>query len=339
MFESLKYAVLGLGDTNYDKFCHMGKSIDKRVQELGGQRILPLCCADEATGLEETVEKWKLDIREVIKGLTGPRENEIPNMDRIVSDKEIDVSDIVTKPEPIATENMIQTSLPEDIMNFDDICKWLDIIDQVRSAPPASDLPRVKVLSSSLVYPAPPGITVKPNIFPNEWNAEHPYSSTVMSASYISFDETASSWEDVRKVIKVELSLGESGIVYEPGDTIGVCCPNPDFHVNVVYQRLRQYYPSSELTLQSEVLDTYSNTVNTLDDILRYRYHYITLLTNLCTKFLSLDMISQGLRRKQLCLICANIALILAKLSFCNGFAVNQQLDNNYGNISSSCSA
>eukprot|EP00603_Paraphysomonas_imperforata_P009419 CAMPEP_0114430330 /NCGR_PEP_ID=MMETSP0103-20121206/9983_1 /TAXON_ID=37642 ORGANISM="Paraphysomonas imperforata, Strain PA2" /NCGR_SAMPLE_ID=MMETSP0103 /ASSEMBLY_ACC=CAM_ASM_000201 /LENGTH=124 /DNA_ID=CAMNT_0001599769 /DNA_START=198 /DNA_END=572 /DNA_ORIENTATION=- len=57
-FEGVNYTVLGLGDTNYDKFCHMGKSLDKRFNELGGKRFLDLHCADEATGLEEVVEEW-----------------------------------------------------------------------------------------------------------------------------------------------------------------------------------------------------------------------------------------------------------------------------------------
>ena len=57
-FGDLPYCVLALGDTNYDKFCYMGKSIDKRMAELGGSRFLELHCADEATGLEEVVEEW-----------------------------------------------------------------------------------------------------------------------------------------------------------------------------------------------------------------------------------------------------------------------------------------
>ena len=68
MFEGLSYSVLGLGDTNYDKFCYMGKAIDKRLSELGGQRVLDLACADEGTGsMEETVEEWKSLVFEVAK--------------------------------------------------------------------------------------------------------------------------------------------------------------------------------------------------------------------------------------------------------------------------------
>lgn len=52
-FQDVPFSVLGLGDTNYDKFCYMGKSIDKRLMELGASRAVDLHCADEATNLHE----------------------------------------------------------------------------------------------------------------------------------------------------------------------------------------------------------------------------------------------------------------------------------------------
>jgi methionine synthase reductase len=70
MFAGLRYAVLGLGDTNYDKYCYMGKSIDKRMSELGATRALELHCADEGTGvMEEAVEAWKVAVYDVIKSV------------------------------------------------------------------------------------------------------------------------------------------------------------------------------------------------------------------------------------------------------------------------------
>lgn len=75
LFEHLPYCVLGLGDTNYDKFCHMGKSIDKRLHELGGNRLMPIECADEATGLEEVVDKWTDKCVELISKFTNTDED------------------------------------------------------------------------------------------------------------------------------------------------------------------------------------------------------------------------------------------------------------------------
>lgn len=67
MFEGIPYTVLGLGDTNYDKFCFMGKAIDKRLSELGGKRMIDVYCADEATDLEEVVEAWKIAVMDLVK--------------------------------------------------------------------------------------------------------------------------------------------------------------------------------------------------------------------------------------------------------------------------------
>ena len=57
-FQHTAYAVLGLGDTNYDQFCQASRVIDKRMAELGGCRVKALATADEAVGLEEVVEPW-----------------------------------------------------------------------------------------------------------------------------------------------------------------------------------------------------------------------------------------------------------------------------------------
>ena len=57
-FKHVAYAVLGLGDTNYDQFCEAGKLIDRKLNDLGGTRIKDIACADEGTGLEQVVDPW-----------------------------------------------------------------------------------------------------------------------------------------------------------------------------------------------------------------------------------------------------------------------------------------
>lgn len=57
-FEGINFLVLALGNSNYTKFCYCGKTIDKRLAELSGNRIMELTCLDDATDMEESVEIW-----------------------------------------------------------------------------------------------------------------------------------------------------------------------------------------------------------------------------------------------------------------------------------------
>ncbi|KAJ3375484.1 hypothetical protein GGF31_004603 [Allomyces arbusculus] len=54
----IKYALLGLGDTNYSNFCGAAKRLEKRVSDLGATRFYASAFADDATGLEETIDPW-----------------------------------------------------------------------------------------------------------------------------------------------------------------------------------------------------------------------------------------------------------------------------------------
>ena len=65
--KDLSFTVLGLGNTNYDKFCYMGKSINKRILELGGIQYMPLVCSDEAVNFDEDIEEWYSNVINTIK--------------------------------------------------------------------------------------------------------------------------------------------------------------------------------------------------------------------------------------------------------------------------------
>lgn len=52
----LKFAVFGLGDSDYEEFNECGKQFDRMLEEHGGQRLLPRVDCDVDT--EEVFEKW-----------------------------------------------------------------------------------------------------------------------------------------------------------------------------------------------------------------------------------------------------------------------------------------
>ncbi|KAJ3038773.1 hypothetical protein HDV00_000348 [Rhizophlyctis rosea] len=53
-----KYALLGLGDTNYSNFCNTAKRLDRKFTDLGAVSFVAKGFADDATGLEEVVDPW-----------------------------------------------------------------------------------------------------------------------------------------------------------------------------------------------------------------------------------------------------------------------------------------
>jgi len=54
--EGLKFSVLALGDSSYEHFCKTGKDFDKRLEELGGQRIFPRVDCD--VDFEDPAQAW-----------------------------------------------------------------------------------------------------------------------------------------------------------------------------------------------------------------------------------------------------------------------------------------
>ncbi|ESO92772.1 hypothetical protein LOTGIDRAFT_216443 [Lottia gigantea] len=60
----MKYGVLGLGDSSYQKFNVIGKKINKRIFQLGGETLLPIGLADDQheLGPDVVVDSWLKDL-------------------------------------------------------------------------------------------------------------------------------------------------------------------------------------------------------------------------------------------------------------------------------------
>lgn len=67
--EGLRYSVLALGDTSYEFFCQTGKDFDKRLEELGGERISPRVDCD--VDFDESAAEWMGNVLEALGKLSA----------------------------------------------------------------------------------------------------------------------------------------------------------------------------------------------------------------------------------------------------------------------------
>ncbi|KAF9171709.1 hypothetical protein BGX21_007088 [Mortierella sp. AD011] len=95
-----RYAILGLGDTNYDNFCQTAKRLDTRLQDLGASPFYARGLADDATGLEETVDPWIKNLWPALahQVICTPTIHDLPQP-HLTSEEERIVKDIIEKQE------------------------------------------------------------------------------------------------------------------------------------------------------------------------------------------------------------------------------------------------
>jgi len=117
-FQHVAYAVLALGDTNYDQYCQTGKQFNKFMGELGGTPLRPLACADEGTGqLEEVVNSWTgsilMEVTDACRGTSSTTANATVAVAATAA-----VTTAVPKPIVVKKE---RTATPEEEKKDDDV--------------------------------------------------------------------------------------------------------------------------------------------------------------------------------------------------------------------------
>lgn len=55
---NVRFAVFALGSSAYPNFCSFGKYIDSILEELGGERLMPITTGDEICGQEQEFRRW-----------------------------------------------------------------------------------------------------------------------------------------------------------------------------------------------------------------------------------------------------------------------------------------
>ncbi|CAM9755713.1 unnamed protein product [Chrysoparadoxa australica] len=259
LLKEVLFTVLGLGDTNYDKFCHMGISLNKRLAELGGKRFYDLACADEGTGnMEETIEPWTAGLWEAIeKQCARLLETDGCDAGEPVEATSPGGDAAAISPEPEAASDPVWSLASQQDRSPSAAKLALPHLTEIHPCPPhvpgegaaAGVSPRSlaqqeKESSSHILVtltglPLPERLTDPASLF------------SCMARCSLTFDTASTrvraqplcSLLSQEEVIHMEVTLSGSGMKYEPGDAIGIKCPNRDSDIEFILSRLQLAMP------------------------------------------------------------------------------------------------
>lgn len=250
----------------------MGKSIDKRFAELGAQRFYSMCtferrsylawfmkrkrvrtdadvdapciagAADEAMGLEDSVEPWAGGLWaafDTSAGLGAAADDAEATQEDAGSDatgasssnesnqQAVDQGTTKALP-PCLPANLITyetmfgpfsgaTEIPEDVPKMPAALFSLHFVDEEAASAASSS---TKTESNGT---EPASI---------EYSFSQPFMATITGAKYLTTSQSE------RKVLGLDIDIHGSGIAYAPGDSIGIKCPNRADDVDALLARL-----------------------------------------------------------------------------------------------------
>jgi len=224
ILNNLCFAVLALGDTNYDKFCASGKIIDRKMNELGGKRARKLTMADEATGLEDVVDPWLETIMKDVENNCGRVSSALPlpEIEQVSNKIELDA---LSKGGKILLEltKSHNISIPT---NF----SAKAVTNRTETEPVTRDrASSFSTMSSASTC---------------HYNINNPYKAQIIAARYLTNTKTSQEFKglkciddrfssdnerDLKRVIELTLGMPEDLIAedyFQPGDSIGLLVDN-----------------------------------------------------------------------------------------------------------------
>ena len=270
---SLNYALLGLGDSNYTNFCNAGKTLDKRLEELGAKRFYASGWADDAVGLEQAVEPWIEGLFPALLKFLSSQSSNLPDscikeeVFEIKSDSNGVVSDKNEQINSKALNGDFKETGTQDKNMTDSVVAQSDKPD---STPPSNekkgeamngtkglekhfeDLTLTDTDGPSLRKSVPPlcDVAVTVPLLPPAYlsvcydadqsmdqSPIHSSSSAVISKATIIRTDVLTSHEALKKTLKLRLKIDDD-FEYQPGDSVSVFCQNEEKEVEMLLKRL-----------------------------------------------------------------------------------------------------
>lgn len=207
----LNFAVLGLGDTNYENFCRAGKRIDTGLSKLGASRFLKRGDADDGTGLELVVEPWLKSLWTTLTQIASSSLS--PEMHTAATDSSIDAAE--TSANLPSNKNVLDTAIESVVLKV--TAEQLGF-DESKLPP----LPAVKHEFQTAPTSATRSIP----------RSVHPaYDPSIVHAANVTAAKTLTAPCAEKNVWHMELKCNVSdgdakAFVYRPGDAFGIFVKN-----------------------------------------------------------------------------------------------------------------
>lgn len=175
-----------------------------------------------------------------------------------------------------------------NVMGFATLATWLGFEDAVKAPPAPKDLPRLrKDLSQEnleFLNEKFKNHEEEHHSMPSDgWTAAQPYEAAISHAAWLTTPEEnetiasrLESWGGSRRVVHLEIDLGDSDIKYSPGDSLGVCVPNPARLVESVASCIKEIRDNKEVTLESMVNSKKAPGIKSILDILTYHVDLVS---------------------------------------------------------------
>ena len=231
LLDSLKFTVLAIGDTNYDHFCRAGKRFDTLFHRLGGERIYPLGCADDATGLEAVIDPWINGLWPALRVATSVS---VEVRSPLLEGRSGSFSSEVEADDVKQCEDLLEAK--EDttcrLVQFHEMFPDINLEEELRKM---KKKPRLRKCAVKLKYLASSSFTLDEE---EQETKKNIIEGQIMSARYLSTFEN----EEDRRVIHMEVEKSqneENEEAWETGDAFGIFCENKTCLVNGVVRRLK----------------------------------------------------------------------------------------------------
>lgn len=307
--KNCQYALLALGDSNYTNFCNNGKTLDKRLQDLGAKHFYDTGHADDAVGLELVVEPWIDGLWDAVKKCLGVNKfgedlHNGTNSDAPELDNSSTSSVIQNGKEKDETKQKFQSEIkengcdkvptepfPREVTTNENRKDGIENCipnDSPRSQPQASLKSSLEPLSlSSLSIPllSPPYLEIEfeseniPEKVPSLDDVLHDRQSfsmaTLVNAKQLTRNDA------VKTALDIELDISDCGLHYEPGDSFDILCSNSEDEVSELIGRLG-IDDTADIPFRTSVMPSTTKKVATrpsyIPELCTIRYAFLNCL-------------------------------------------------------------